>query len=311
MNITLRQLRAAMAVAHHLSFRRAAMSIHVSQPALSSTISELEKTLGISLFDRTSRSVVLTDSGAAFLQGAARILEDVDRLMLDTTSLVQSRRGRVIVSSVSSIAGRVMSKAMQLCTQKHPALEVIVKDDVATQVLSSVRAGEADFAVTVKPSTLDADMLFEPCMEDPFFVVCTRDHAIAQMQSITWRQLEGETLIALSTTSGMHQIVHDELLRKRIAVFKSIPVSHLSTVHGMLEAGLGISVLPCLALPVKDHPTLISVPLIKPQLTRTLGIYRRRDRSLSPAAQGLVEIINIVLSQWHTLDKTQSPSTVT
>ncbi len=300
MNVTLRQLRAALAVAQHLSFRRAATAIHVSQPALSTTISELEQSLGITLFDRTSRSVVLTDGGAVFVQGAARILEDVDRLMLDTTGLVQSRRGRVIVSTVSSIAGRIMSRVMQLCAEKYPALEIEVRDDVATQVLVSVRAGEADFALTVKPERLDDDVQFEPCMEDPFFLVCPRSHHAAQKRSITWKELEGENMIALSTTSGMHQIVRDELLRKRVIVSKSTPVSHLSTVHGMLEAGFGVSVLPSIALPVPGHPSLVAVPLIKPQLSRTLGVYRRRDRSLSPAAQGLLEVIHTVLDKWDT-----------
>jgi DNA-binding transcriptional LysR family regulator len=298
MNVTLKQLRAAVAVGHHLSFRRAAASLYVSQPALSSTILELEQTLGVTLFDRTSRSVRPTDVGLSFMHGATRILDDVDRLVQDTTSLVQARRGRVIVSCVSSIAGRVMPRAIQQCAERYPALEVIVKDDVATQVLASVRDGESDFALTVKPARTGDDMLFEPCMEDPFYLVCTRDHPLAAKPTVTWKELEGENLIELSTTSGMYRIVRDELMRRRVNVRNAVPVSHLSTVHGMLEAGFGISVLPSLALPVPSHPTLTARPLSRPRLSRTLGIYRRSDRSLSPAAQGLLDVIHEVLQAW-------------
>src|SRR5690606_31395740 len=243
------RLRAAVAVSRHLSFRRAAAEMHVSQPALSTSISELEQTLGLTLFDRTSRSVALTELGSTFIKRATRILEDVDRLLLDTSSQVQSRQGRVVISAVSSIAGRLMSRAILLCGQKYPALEVEIRDDVATQVLQSVRSGDVDFAFTVEPGRLEDDLLFEPCMEDPFFFVCHRGHRLAQRSAVTWAELENEHLIALSTTSGMHRIVQGELLRRRVHITKSTPVTYLSTVHGMLEAGFGVSILPSMALP--------------------------------------------------------------
>lgn len=217
------RLRAAVAVSRHLSFRRAAAEMHVSQPALSTSISELEQTLGLTLFDRTSRSVALTELGSTFIKRATRILEDVDRL------------------------------------------------------------------------------LFEPCMEDPFFFVCHRGHRLAQRSAVTWAELENEHLIALSTTSGMHRIVQGELLRRRVHITKSTPVTYLSTVHGMLEADFGVSILPSMALPVANHPLLVSVPLIKPGLSRTVGICRRRDRSPSPAAQGLMEVIHTVIESRETV----------
>lgn len=300
MNITLRQLRAAVAVSQHLSFRRAAAGLHLSQPALSTSISELEQSLGMTLFDRTSRSVTPTELGSTFIKRALRILEDVDRLMLDTSSQVQSRQGRVVISAVSSIAGRLMSRAILQCARKYPALEVEIRDDVATQVLQAVRSGEADFALTVEPARLDDNLLFEPCMEDPFFFVCRRDHRLADRASVAWTELENEHLIALSTTSGMHRIVHGELLRSHVNASKTTPVSHLSTVHGMLETGFGASVLPAMALPVAEHPLLVSVPLVEPELHRTLGICRRSDRSPSPAAQGMIEVLHTVLETWDT-----------
>ncbi len=298
MNVSLRQLRAAVAVAKHLNFSRAAAEVHVSQPALSTTIADLEDTLGMTLFDRTSRSVVPTEPGAAFLQGAARILDDIDRLLLNTKSQVESRRGHVVVSTVSSIAGRLMSRVVLACAQRYPAIELEVRDDVATQVLQSVRSGEADFALTVEPDVLDNEVLFEPCLVDPIFVVCHRSHRIARQSTATWKDLTNERLVALSTTSGVYRIVQQELLRQRVNFSRSTRVSHLSTVHGMLEAGFGVSILPSIALPVNDHPLLLSIPLTKPALSRTIGIYRNRDRSPTPAAQGVMEVIDAVINSW-------------
>lgn len=297
MHITLRQLRAALAVGKHLSFRQAAEIMHVSQPALSNAIAELEQQLGLTLFDRTSRSVAPTQAGMAFLQGASRIIHDVERLMLDTHNLIQSRRGKVVVASVSSVSGRILPFAIKRCAAQYPELEVEVRDDVATQVLLAVRTGEVDFALTVEPASLESDMCFDPLMEDPFFVVCSRTHKLARQDSASWKDLEGENLITLSTSSGMHQLVHNELTQANVSLRRTTPVSHLSTVHGMLEADFGISVLPALALPISAHPTLTCLPLRNPELSRVLGIYRRRDRSLSPAAQGLLENIHLVLAE--------------
>src|SRR5690606_1184956 len=121
-----------------------------------------------------------------------------------------------------------------------------------------------------EPDRLDNDVLFEPRLDDPFFVVCHKSHRLAQSSSVTWKDLADERLVALSTTSGMHRIVQHELLRQRVDISHATPVSHLSTVHGMLEAGFGVSILPSIALPVSDHPLLVSVPLTKPQLSRTI-----------------------------------------
>ena len=295
MHVTLRHLRAAVAVARHSSFRRAAEALHVSQPALSLAINELESALGVSLFDRTSRSVVVTELGRFFVQGAARLLADFDHLVQETGEAARSRRGKVVVSCVSSIAGRVMPLAIQHCAQRYPEVEVVIRDDVAIQVLALVQAGLADFALTIAPAALGEGMLFEALLDDPFYVVCDHRHALARRRTVPWKALDGQDLIELSTSSGTHQMVRDELARSHARPRRSTAVSHLSTVHGLLEAGHGIAVLPRIALPVPDHPTLVARPLVAPAVARAIGIYRRRDRSLAPAACALAESMRAVL----------------
>ena len=295
MNVTLRHMRAAVSVAAHGSFRRAAEAVHLSQPALSLAVSELEQQLGLTLFDRTSRSVTTTDVGSAFLREASRLLADFDRLLQETGDVAQSRRGRVVVSCVASVAGRIMPLVLQRSFELHPQLDVIVHDDVAIQVLSAVRHREADFGLTVEPAELGEGMLFEALHQDRFHLVCLADHRLARKRSVAWRDLNGLSLIALSTSSGTQHVLRDEMVRQRIELARSTPVSQLSTVHGMLEAGLGVSILPAIALPVNGHPTLVTRPLVEPVMSRTIGIYRRRDRSLSPAAAALLEVVRFVL----------------
>ncbi|WP_048441157.1 LysR family transcriptional regulator [Caenimonas sp. SL110] len=297
MNVTLRHLRAAVAVATTGSFRRAAETVHLSQPALSLAISELEGELGVRLFDRTSRSVAITELGESFVQGARGVLADFDRLVQEVGEVAQSRRGRVVVSCVSSIAGRVMPLALERCAERYPQVDVTVHDDVAMGVLNTVRSREADFGLTIEPAELGEGMAFEPLQQDRFHVVFPREHALARKKRVAWRDLNGIRFIALSTTSGTHQMIRGEMVRQGVVLGSSTPVSHLSTVHGMLEAGFGVSVLPVIALPVAGHPTLTSRPLVNPPLSRTIGVYSRRDRSFSPAASAFVEVVRSVLRE--------------
>ena len=272
------------------SFRRAAEELQFSQPALSLAVSELEEALGVVLFDRTSRSVSTTELGVSFVEGAARVLGDFGQLVQEFGDIAKSRRGRVVVSCVSSIAGRVsLPLALQRCAKRYPQVDVTVHDEVAQEVLSAVRNRTADFALTIAPADPGDDMLFEPLHQGRFHLVCSKDHRLANRSRVAWRELDGEDLISLSTTSGTRQIIGDELVRQGIVPARSTPVSHLSTVHGMLEAGYGVAVLPVIALPVSGHPTLVAIPLVKPELARTIGAYRRRDRSVAAGGQSLTE----------------------
>ena len=296
MHVTVRHLRAALAVAQRRSFRRAAEDLHVSQPALSLTIHELEVALGAVLFDRNSRSVSITELGQFFVQGASRVVADFDHLVQEVGDVARSKRGRVAVSCVSSVAGRVMPQAIQHCAIHYPGVEIVIHDDVATQVLELVRSGIADYALTIQPSTLGDGMLFEALLEDPFYVVCDQQHPLASRTQVPWKALDGESLIELSTSSGTHRMVREELARSHARPSRFTAVSHLSTVHGLLEAGFGVAVLPRIALPVEKHPTLVARPLVRPALSRTIGIYRRRDRSLAPAAQAFIESVRAVFT---------------
>ncbi len=295
MNVTLRHLRAAVGVSKSGSFSAAAQALHISQPALSHAISELEGQLGLILFDRTSRSVKQTEVGKSFVEEARRLLVDFDRMLQEVGDIALSKRGRVVVSCITSVAGRVLPLALSRCALAYPQVAVTVQDNVAMQVLSAVQAGDADFGLTIQPAELPDSMQFEPLHKDPFYFVCPKTHRFAKKRQVTWKALQDEHLISLSTSSCTHHLLSEELARQEVSVAHCTLVYHLSTVHGMLEAGFGVAVLPKIALPVAGHPTLLSIPLVEPVLYRTIGVYRRRDRALSPAATAFLEVVREVL----------------
>jgi len=291
MNVSIRHLRAALAVARHESFRRAAEELHLSQPALSLAVSQLEENLGVTLFDRTSRMVRPTEVGTAFLGNAARLMADFESLVTDIGNVRRSRRGRVVVSCLTSVTGRIMPLVLAACHRRFPEVELVIRDEVATKVMEMVRSGEVDLGLAMSWHEPIEGTIFEPLLRDAFQIVCPKDHRFAAMKTVRWSDIAGETFIAFAPNSGSHAVVNAQLLNQDIKVARMIVVSQLAAVQGMLEAGLGISVLPRLAHPVPDHPTLTSRPLIRPALDRIIGLIRRTDRSLSPAAAAFREVL--------------------
>ncbi|MDR5744619.1 LysR substrate-binding domain-containing protein [Caballeronia sp. LZ029] len=297
MHVTLRQLRVALAVAHHGSFRRAAEEMHLSQPALSSSVAELEATLGVSLFDRTSRMVRVTSVGRPFLDALRRSITDLDMIVREVGTIAQSKRGRVVVSSVASAAGTLMSEVWKRVAERFPQIELDIRDDVATNVANVVRFGEADFGITAQSTSLSEELVFDTLLKEKYSLVCTKEHRFASKRRVTWSDLSGEILIGFTPTAGAYAQINNQTLKGDVRFARILQMSQLSTVHAMAEASIGITILPHTALPVPDHPTLVSRPLCGPTLMRTLGVLRRRDHSLSPAALAVRELLQEVVAE--------------
>jgi DNA-binding transcriptional LysR family regulator len=296
-HITFRQLRAALAVRQVGSFRRAAELLGLSQPALSLSIAEIEAQLGFLLFDRTSRAVTPTPDGEDFLSAVARPLHDLDQLVGEAAEGARSRRGRVVVGCLASVASQLMPAAILECARRYPAIEPIVSDDVAIRLPDMVARRQVDFAVTMPPRGRDRDLAFTAVMREDFALVLRADHALAQRRAVSWKALAGEALLAFSNTGGSHAIVEAKLSRLHVQPAKVTPVSQIITIHALIAAGLGIAVLPRLAWPLKGAQGLVVRPFSGAPVEREIGILALRERSLSSAAQGLVEAIEATARQ--------------
>lgn len=291
LNVTIRHLKAALSVARHKSFRKAAEELHITQPALSISVGDLEDELGLSLFDRTSRVVTITDHGQEFLREAERIVADFNKLIQDTVDISRSSRGHVLVSCLSSIAGKLMPRVLLDCEARFPNVDVTVRDEAAACVFDAVQRGEADFGISVKRSKLAHGLVTEKLFDDRYFVVAPKSHALAERDQLSWSDLAGVVHIAFTPASGTQAIVEQQLRRHKVRLARSIAAQQLATVNGMLEAGVGICVLPEIALPHPEHPTLVALPLRDPPLFREIVIVTWKDRSLSPAAAALKHVV--------------------
>ncbi len=295
MNVTLRQLHVFQSVAATRNFSRTGDAIGLTQPAVSRCITELEGQLGLQLFNRTTREVALTDAGQRLAARLPRVLEELDNTLLDVQGMATARRGRVRVASSPTLSANLMPDCIAHCQATHPGLELLMLDRIQSAVLTSVLSGEVDFGVVIDPSERDA-LHCETILTEPFCLACPPTHRLARKRNARWADLQGEPLVLLDHDSGSRRLIDRALAEHGIAGPVAHEVGHPTTIFRMLDAGLGISVIPTLALPPEGLARLAVRPLV-PRVDRDIVLAHRRHRALSPLAQTAWELVREVAGQ--------------
>jgi DNA-binding transcriptional LysR family regulator len=285
MNIGLRQLRAFLAVARYRHFRRAAESLHLTQPAVSRHISDLEAELGVRLFDRNTREVVPTEAGRYLENAMGRVLDELEGVLEHVHSEGERKHGKVRVASVPTLSAGLMPQCIAYCEQAWPELTILLRDQVQTLVLDSVRGGEVDFGVAIEPPAPE-EFDTEIILHDPFYLVCRSDHPLAARGAVPWKALKGERLVLLDHSSGSRRLIDQVLSERKIVAPVAQEAGHAQTAFRMVQAGLGISVSPGLSLAV-PMPDGLVVRELTPQVRRPVTLIRRHNRSLTPAAEAV------------------------
>jgi DNA-binding transcriptional LysR family regulator len=288
LNFQLDDLLAFRAVAEIGNFGRAAAAVHISQPAFSRRIDKLEQALGVRLLDRTTRRVALTAVGRDFARKTAQWLDDLDGTLLAVRGVAATRMGEVTIACVPSTVYYYLARVIGRYRERYPKLRVRVHDAGANEVLDAVARGEADFGLNFIGSQ-EPDIEFRSLLEERFVAACRRDHALAKRRRVTWAELADHDFINVARSSGNRLLLDQALAgvaRRPEALYEA---QHVTALLGLVEAGLGVAAVPSMAMPGKDHPLLVSVPLAEPVVTRRVGLIRRKGRPLSPVAQQLYD----------------------
>lgn len=288
-NFDLNDLLAFRAVAELSSFRKAAESLHLSQPAFSRRIDKLEQALGVRLLERTTRRVSLTAVGRDFERKVRELIDELDATLLGIRGVAATRMGEVTIACVPSTVYYYLSQVLRRYRDTCPKVRVKVLDAGANEVLASVARGEADFGLNFVGAQ-EGELEFRPLVEERFVAACRRDHALAKQRRATWAQLGAYDYISVGRSSGNRVLLDQALAGLPNRPLAICETQHVTTALGLVEAGLGVAAVPSMAMPGRDHPLLVSVPLVDPVVTRKVGLIRRRGRSLSPAAQQLYDL---------------------
>lgn len=279
----LADLQAFAAVARLGSFRAAAQSISLSQPALSRRIDKLEAALGVRLLERTTRRVDLSQVGREFARKVQSLLDELDSTLLGLDELALQRAGLVTVACVPSAASHFLPAVLRRFHLRFPRIRVRVHDAHAHEVLGTVLSGEADFGLNFI-GRQEAGVDFTLLMRDPFVLACRRDHVLAQRASLRWSDLRGHALLSMGPSSGNRLLLDRALAGLAERPQPVFEARHVQTVLGLVESGLGVAAVPRLAMPT-GGTDLVALPLTEPAVDREVGLITRRGSRLGPAAE--------------------------
>ena len=288
MNISIRQLSAFISVADNGSFTRASEQMHLTQSAVSGLIKELESSLGIVLFDRTTRQLSLSVVGHHLLPQARRILNEMQLFENEASSLTSLAQGQVRLA-VSQFAASSMPAVIAQFAKAYPDISVSLLDCSAENVLEHIQNIEVDLGVgtergfTEPDDDISADLLYQL----PFCVVMPDNHALAQKSEVIWQDLVDTPLITLQgpfieqVTAELDEEIASHIQQARYKV------NFMSTALEMTRQGFGITLCLPYMPEVIDWVSANGLqmrPLAQPVKMRRFFIYQRSSRALSPAS---------------------------
>lgn len=294
MNISVRQLRAFVSISRLGSFTKAADALHATQPALSAQIRELEDALGVKLFDRSTRSVTLTQAGEDLLPVVDNVLTDIGSVVARARDVARRNTGRVTVAALPSLSATMMPDVVARLRAQHPGIAIVIKDALAERIIGWIRADEVDFALTSAPP-VDPQLQFMPLLTDCMVAVLPPAHPLARAKSVRLAELLASPLVLMDRDSSVRRSVDAACASIGRLAEPAYEVAYMSTAIGLVRAGLGATLLPSSAAELRAAADLIIRDLDAPRVGRELGILKQRRRTFSPAAEALVATLREVV----------------
>jgi LysR family hydrogen peroxide-inducible transcriptional activator len=283
-------LRAFVETAAAGSVSRAARRLGVSQPSLSVQLRHLEEHLGVALFERHARGIVLTDAGRALLPRARRILDDIRTAEESMRREVAAGRGTVTIGAIPTIAPYLIPPALERMRMQYPNAHVEIREDYSAALAEALADNLLDCAIVASPYAYDS-IEIEPLGTDALLVAVPAEHAAARRRRITIDALRTEPAVTLDRAHCLGEQIAGFCTSRQVSPNITCRTAQLSTVFAMVAAGLGVSIVPAMAARTHSDARHVFVPIEDVPLAREIVVAWRRDRAHSPLARAFVEIL--------------------
>lgn len=295
---SIRHLRAFLAVGRNQSFSKAAQELNLSQPALTMAVRQLEGFVGARLFDRTTRMVSLTPEGRDFLPTAQRVVQDFDLALSDIKAAANSRRGRVAIAAVHSVAARLLPTAISRLNDRHGNMQVQLFDDNSPAIRRRVRANEVDIGICSRDD--DPELSYKPMFRDQLGLLVRADHPLAGAAiRLRWADLAGHDFVGFARDTATPRLIRQVPDLPPNIAEPRYEVSSYSPLWAMVAAGNGMTVTAALAAPeARELYDLRFIELTEPVIWRSVHTVTRRGRGLTPVARDLLsEIVGLIRAE--------------
>lgn len=290
-SVTLRHALAFVAVAGAGSFTQAADQLHLSQPALTSRIQQLEQIVGVQLFERTTRVVSLTAAGEEFLQIAERLIESYAAASREVDAIARRRPSELIIGATPAATSSLLVVPLQGFVQESPDTSVRVVTGVSSEVRGLVAQGKAELGL-VSITAASKELSSITLAIDPIGIVCRRDHPFAAAgRKLSWTDLQGYALHDMGFEQGIRNVLEHlpELSNSLSLARYQLPNSRV--LSAIIEATNGVAILPESAVVIEYQSKIVFVRVINPTINRSLSVVMSRKRELSEQAKLMLQVL--------------------
>jgi len=309
MKIDILGVQAFVAIADKGSFQNAAGTLHVTQTAITQRLRKLEDFLGVTLVERTTRSIALSQIGRDFLPQARRLLEELGDALLEIRETGKAGRGDVSIACVPTVGVQYLPRIMQEYSARYPNNRIKILDHASSAVADAVLRREAEFGINIAGAH-HPELMTTPLLEDQYVLICHADHPLAKRRRVAWKQLQPYPLIFAGQVSGNRALLDTALGANglRPCFRASIPVTpkmpHLYRSRRVIwpcDRALTISARLSRAAAMSTTGVMRSLKIVRPTLSCGWTCLRSLWRSAA-TGHGCTRC-------WRTCSRTQ-PSTL-
>ena len=280
-------LRAFLLVAESGSFSKAAKRLHLTQPAVSKRIAQLEAQLNVSLFDRIGRRISTTEAGEALLPHARAVHLELQAAQQSVRDLAGEVRGRLRLATSHHIGLHRLPPLLSFFSKAFPAVQLDIDFMDSEQAYELTLQGEVELAVvTLAPSSI-VNIVTRPIWLDPLDFMVQEGTQLTRKKALGLKELSQHPAILPGLNTYTGQIVKSLFDQRSLPIQIAITTNYLETIRMMASVGLGWTVLP---RSMRD-PSLATLPIRGARIERTLGAIHHEGRSLSRAAQAFIEAL--------------------
>ncbi len=290
MHVTLRQLHVFQAVARHLSFTRAAEELHLSQPAVSMQVRQLEESVGLPLFEKTGRQISLTEAGHElnhYSQNICRELDEAAEVMESMKGVNSGHLKIAVASTINYFAPRLLAAFSKI----YPGIELSLLVTNRESLVQLLKENEEDLVLMGQPPE-EMDLEWEPFMENPLVVIAAPDHPLVDKKNISMQELAEETFVIRETGSGTRIAIERLFDSAGLKLKKGMQMTRNEAIKQAVRAGMGVSIVSAHTIELELETGRLAILDVEGfPLIRHWHLVHRKGKRLSPAARAFREFV--------------------
>jgi DNA-binding transcriptional LysR family regulator len=287
MDWNLTHVRTLQAVVGHGSFSRAAETLHLSQPAVSLHIRQLEECAGHRLLERVGKRAFPTKAGDVVLEHAARALGELEAARQALERLRGIVAGRIRVGTGATASTYLLPPLLRRLRSRYPSLELVVVTGNSAEIVAAVAANQLDLGIVTLPVSARS-LAVSPLCIDPLVAIAGAGHAWRKRQAIMAADLARHPLILYERGGTIRRVIDEWFRRARVTPRVAMELGNGEAIKKLVEAGLGLSITSSMSIKAERRSGALMAMPLEPTLSRRLGIVSRRDKPDSPALRVLL-----------------------